>query len=148
MFSRKYPTRMKYHKNMNNWRKIVIIIPRCVSGIPRDRWSLIYLALVLCGVGFLLPYNSFITAVDFYQVHFGFVKAHLRTRIEMDNSTTENLSSEQHMYNKISWSTLVDFVFFPVWVTLYLFCCCNTVLCQVRQFWSIQKNRKRPFRKM
>ncbi len=39
-----------------------------VTGIPRDRWSLIYMALVLCGVGFLLPYNSFITAVDFYQV--------------------------------------------------------------------------------
>jgi len=35
---------------------------------PLDSCRLIYLALVLCGAGFLLPYNSFITAVDFYQV--------------------------------------------------------------------------------
>jgi len=35
---------------------------------PLDNCRLIYLALVLCGAGFLLPYNSFITAVDFYQV--------------------------------------------------------------------------------
>ncbi len=46
-------------------------LPLVFPGIPRDRGSLIYLALVLCGVGFLLPYNSFITAVDFYQVSFG-----------------------------------------------------------------------------
>jgi len=35
---------------------------------PLDNCRLIYLALILCGAGFLLPYNSFITAVDFYQV--------------------------------------------------------------------------------
>jgi len=35
---------------------------------PLDNCRLIYVALVLCGAGFLLPYNSFITAVDFYQV--------------------------------------------------------------------------------
>lgn len=34
---------------------------------PRDPCSCVYLALVLAGAGFLLPYNSFITAVDFYQ---------------------------------------------------------------------------------
>jgi len=35
---------------------------------PLDNCRLIYLSLILCGAGFLLPYNSFITAVDFYQV--------------------------------------------------------------------------------
>ncbi|XP_025091068.1 equilibrative nucleoside transporter 4-like isoform X1 [Pomacea canaliculata] len=34
---------------------------------PRDPCSCVYLALVLAGAGFLLPYNSFITAVDYYQ---------------------------------------------------------------------------------
>ena len=37
---------------------------------PRDPCSVIYLALVLCGAGFLLPYNSFITAVDYYQAKY------------------------------------------------------------------------------
>ena len=37
---------------------------------PHDKCSCIYIALVLCGVGFLLPYNSFITAVDYYQEKF------------------------------------------------------------------------------
>ena len=35
--------------------------------IPEDSYHLVYLAMVLCGVGFLLPYNNFITAVDYYQ---------------------------------------------------------------------------------
>lgn len=39
-------------------------------GPPRDSCSLIYISLILCGVGFLLPYNSFITAVDYYQAKF------------------------------------------------------------------------------
>ncbi|XP_050704336.1 equilibrative nucleoside transporter 4-like [Eriocheir sinensis] len=34
---------------------------------PEDTCSLIYLALVLAGVGFLLPYNSFTIAVDYFQ---------------------------------------------------------------------------------
>ncbi|XP_077527834.1 equilibrative nucleoside transporter 3 [Haemaphysalis longicornis] len=34
---------------------------------PEDRCSCVYLALLLAGVGFLLPYNSFITAVDYFQ---------------------------------------------------------------------------------
>lgn len=34
---------------------------------PRDPCNCIYLGLVLAGVGFLLPYNSFIIAVDYYQ---------------------------------------------------------------------------------
>ncbi|KAK6173971.1 hypothetical protein SNE40_017335 [Patella caerulea] len=37
---------------------------------PRDPCSCIYLALVLAGAGFLLPYNSFITAVDYYENRF------------------------------------------------------------------------------
>src|SRR6218665_419774 len=34
---------------------------------PLDNHRLIYFSLVLCGVGFLLPYNNFIIAVDYYQ---------------------------------------------------------------------------------
>ncbi|XP_076434974.1 equilibrative nucleoside transporter 4-like isoform X2 [Babylonia areolata] len=41
--------------------------PRDNIAPPRDPCSCVYLALVLAGAGFLLPYNSFITAVDFYQ---------------------------------------------------------------------------------
>ena len=37
---------------------------------PRDRCSAVYLSLLLCGAGFLLPYNSFIIAVDYYQERF------------------------------------------------------------------------------
>ncbi|PAA70874.1 hypothetical protein BOX15_Mlig030959g1, partial [Macrostomum lignano] len=36
----------------------------------RDRYHLVYLSMVLAGVGFLLPYNSFVNAVDFYQQRF------------------------------------------------------------------------------
>lgn len=37
---------------------------------PVDSCNYIYLALLMSGVGFLLPYNSFITAVDYYQVSY------------------------------------------------------------------------------
>ena len=37
---------------------------------PRDRGNGVYIALILAGAGFLLPYNSFITAVDYYQAKF------------------------------------------------------------------------------
>ncbi|KAG8236750.1 hypothetical protein J437_LFUL015579 [Ladona fulva] len=37
---------------------------------PVDRCNCIYLSLVFAGVGFLLPYNSFIIAVDYFQSHF------------------------------------------------------------------------------
>ncbi|XP_071452226.1 equilibrative nucleoside transporter 4 isoform X1 [Hetaerina americana] len=37
---------------------------------PVDKCNCIYLALVLAGVGFLLPYNSFIIAVDYFQARF------------------------------------------------------------------------------
>ena len=37
---------------------------------PLDKCSCLYVALVFCGAGFLLPYNSFITAVDYYQDKF------------------------------------------------------------------------------
>ncbi|XP_070380619.1 equilibrative nucleoside transporter 4 isoform X1 [Dermacentor albipictus] len=41
--------------------------PAAHERAPEDRCSCVYLALVLAGVGFLLPYNSFITAVDYFQ---------------------------------------------------------------------------------
>ncbi|XP_011310979.1 equilibrative nucleoside transporter 4 [Fopius arisanus] len=37
---------------------------------PVDRCGLIYLSLILAGVGFLLPYNSFISAVDYFQTRY------------------------------------------------------------------------------
>lgn len=37
----------------------------CEDPEPQDRYHGIYFAMLLAGVGFLLPYNSFITDVDF-----------------------------------------------------------------------------------
>ena len=37
---------------------------------PRDPYNLVYLSMVLAGAGFLLPYNSFITATDYFQAVF------------------------------------------------------------------------------
>ena len=37
---------------------------------PRDVNNKIYYGLILAGVGFLLPYNSFIVAVDYFQDKF------------------------------------------------------------------------------
>ncbi|XP_033122169.1 equilibrative nucleoside transporter 4-like [Anneissia japonica] len=34
--------------------------------VPKDRFNSVYASLVLAGIGFLLPYNSFITAVDYF----------------------------------------------------------------------------------
>lgn len=33
---------------------------------PKDKHNIIYFSLLLAGIGFLLPYNSFITAVDYF----------------------------------------------------------------------------------
>lgn len=37
---------------------------------PVDKCNFIYMALVLGGIGFLLPYNSFIIAVDYFQARY------------------------------------------------------------------------------
>ncbi|XP_011499005.1 PREDICTED: equilibrative nucleoside transporter 4 [Ceratosolen solmsi marchali] len=37
---------------------------------PVDKWNLIYLSLMLAGAGFLLPYNSFVIAVDYFQARY------------------------------------------------------------------------------
>lgn len=37
---------------------------------PVDKCNFIYLALILGGIGFLLPYNSFIIAVDYFQTRY------------------------------------------------------------------------------
>uniref|UniRef100_H3CDH0 Equilibrative nucleoside transporter 4 n=1 Tax=Tetraodon nigroviridis TaxID=99883 RepID=H3CDH0_TETNG len=39
--------------------------PDCQEAVPDDRYHGIYFAMLLAGVGFLLPYNSFITDVDY-----------------------------------------------------------------------------------
>lgn len=57
-----------------------------VTEIPtakyNDKYSSIYVAFVLCGIGFLLPYNTFVTAVDYYQAK------HPATTIVYDVSMT------------------------------------------------------------
>ena len=35
---------------------------------PRDDYNLVYLGLILAGIGFLVPYNSFIIACDYFEV--------------------------------------------------------------------------------
>lgn len=35
---------------------------------PHDNYNLVYLGLVLAGIGFLVPYNSFIIACDYFAV--------------------------------------------------------------------------------
>ena len=37
---------------------------------PEDPYNCVYISLLLAGTGFLLPYNSFVTAVDFFHGHF------------------------------------------------------------------------------
>ncbi|XP_017764072.1 PREDICTED: equilibrative nucleoside transporter 4 isoform X2 [Eufriesea mexicana] len=37
---------------------------------PVDKYNFIYIALMLGGIGFLLPYNSFIIAVDYFQARY------------------------------------------------------------------------------
>lgn len=37
---------------------------------PKDDYNLIYFGLLLAGIGFLLPYNSFVIAVDYFQVKY------------------------------------------------------------------------------
>ena len=42
--------------------------PDSLRAAPRDRYHLIYFSLILSGLGFLLPYNSFVIGgVDFFQ---------------------------------------------------------------------------------
>ncbi|XP_053206620.1 equilibrative nucleoside transporter 4-like [Panonychus citri] len=40
------------------------------SPAPLDKYNGVYFGLLLAGVGFLLPYNSFVIAVDYFQDHF------------------------------------------------------------------------------
>ena len=37
---------------------------------PKDRYNVIYCCLVLVGAGYLMPYNSFVTCVDYLQTNF------------------------------------------------------------------------------
>eukprot|EP00094_Tigriopus_californicus_P007519 TCALIF_07239-PA protein Name:"Similar to slc29a4 Equilibrative nucleoside transporter 4 (Danio rerio)" AED:0.12 eAED:0.12 QI:0/0.57/0.25/0.87/1/1/8/0/535 len=48
----------------------VSVLPVALASVappPLDRHNAVYLGMVLAGVGFLLPYNSFIIAVDYFQ---------------------------------------------------------------------------------
>lgn len=38
------------------------------SSVPVDHYSKIYVAFILSGIGYMLPYTCFIVAVDYYQV--------------------------------------------------------------------------------
>ncbi|XP_013926801.1 PREDICTED: equilibrative nucleoside transporter 4 [Thamnophis sirtalis] len=44
---------------------LTLMEPVCENPEPQDRYHGIYFAMLLAGVGFLLPYNSFITDVDY-----------------------------------------------------------------------------------
>lgn len=46
------------------WRSPAVSVPP-EGPAPEDRYHAIYFAMLLAGVGFLLPYNSFITDVDY-----------------------------------------------------------------------------------
>jgi hypothetical protein len=56
------------HKN--NWKNLVALSLLCSFATKYFccRYNLIYISMVLAGAGFLLPYNSLISAVDFYKV--------------------------------------------------------------------------------
>jgi hypothetical protein len=56
------------HKN--NWKTLVALSLLCsfTTKYCCCRYNLIYISMVLAGAGFLLPYNSLISAVDFYKV--------------------------------------------------------------------------------
>ena len=41
-------------------------VSSCASSGPKDPHHLVYIAFVFTGVGFLFPYNTFITAVDYF----------------------------------------------------------------------------------
>lgn len=43
---------------------LVFLASAAEEPVPDDRYHAIYFAMLLAGVGFLLPYNSFITDVD------------------------------------------------------------------------------------
>lgn len=49
--------------------------------IPDDRYHGIYFAMLLAGVGFLLPYNSFITDVDYLHHKFEGINMHGTTAL-------------------------------------------------------------------
>ncbi|GAB0087774.1 Equilibrative nucleoside transporter [Sergentomyia squamirostris] len=44
--------------------------PDTETGPPKDRKHVVYLALLTAGIGFVLPYNSFIIAADYWQGRF------------------------------------------------------------------------------
>ncbi|XP_055694429.1 equilibrative nucleoside transporter 4 [Lutzomyia longipalpis] len=44
--------------------------PDTDTGPPKDRKHIVYLALLTAGIGFVLPYNSFIIAADYWQARF------------------------------------------------------------------------------
>lgn len=53
------------HKYVNVSVSIWIMFKVSEEPVPDDRYHGIYFAMLLAGVGFLLPYNSFITDVDY-----------------------------------------------------------------------------------
>ncbi|XP_016137438.1 equilibrative nucleoside transporter 4-like [Sinocyclocheilus grahami] len=52
-------------KDISDKGVLALSEPAFEEPIPDDRYHRIYFAMLLAGVGFLLPYNSFITDVDY-----------------------------------------------------------------------------------
>ncbi|XP_015786955.1 equilibrative nucleoside transporter 4 [Tetranychus urticae] len=63
-----YPTDTNITSNIDGTRAYPSSSP--CSSPPVDVYNGVYFGLLLAGVGFLLPYNSFVIAVDYFQDHF------------------------------------------------------------------------------
>lgn len=53
------------HSLCAHWSLVASPHSAAEEPVPDDRYHAIYFAMLLAGVGFLLPYNSFITDVDY-----------------------------------------------------------------------------------
>lgn len=62
--------------------------------IPDDRYHGIYFAMLLAGVGFLLPYNSFITDVDYLHQKFKGMNMHEGVSVWVNVCFTSAVFSE------------------------------------------------------
>ncbi|XP_006817688.2 equilibrative nucleoside transporter 4-like [Saccoglossus kowalevskii] len=97
----------------------------------KDKYNMIYVAMVLAGIGFLLPYNSFITAVDYFHTKYP------NTTIVFDMSLTyilvafiavllNNILVETFtLHTRISFGYIVSFLsltfvaIFEVWLDVF-----------------------------
>ncbi|KAF8789193.1 equilibrative nucleoside transporter 4-like [Argiope bruennichi] len=98
---------------------------------PNDRCHCIYIALLLAGVGFLLPYNSFIIAVDYFQSRYPattivfdmsliYILVAL-VAVIINNLLVETLSLKTRITfgYVVAFFTLLFVAFFEIWFELF-----------------------------